>query len=149
MKKLFNLDVKDIMNTVSTAAAASLLHDVLFAGKKDDDSDDTMRLVRNILIVVGAVVVVAGAVYAIVRFLQPKDKEEKEGGYCFLCGKKKKAKAVEELEEDACCEACDEEEACEEAADSVCTCGCAAEPAEAFEAKREEKAETATTTEEL
>lgn len=139
MKKLFNLDVKDIMNTVSTAAAATLLQDFLFSGKKDGDKDDdTMRLVRNILIVVGAVVVVAGAVYAIVRFLQPKDKEEKEGGYCFLCGKKKKAKAVEELEEDVCDETSEEEETFEEskeaAAEAACTCGCAAkEPAAAEE----------------
>ncbi len=133
MKKFFNFDVKDIMNTVSTAAAATLLQDFLFAGKKDGEKDeDTMRLIRNILIVVGAVVVVAGAVYAIVRFLQPK--EEKEGGYCFLCGKKKKAKAAEALEEDVCGEAEEEAEedvACEEAAEPVCACGCAKESAEA------------------
>lgn len=74
----------EMIKTVSTAALVSLMENHLFHNKKEKSSmekqSNLWKIARTVLIVIGAVVVVCGIVYAVLRFLQPKE----EGEYSFL-----------------------------------------------------------------
>ncbi len=74
----------DMIREVGTAALAAML-DHRFGKKGKEKSSmekhsDLGKFIRNILIVIGVIAVLCGVIYAVVKFLQPKEDDE----YSFL-----------------------------------------------------------------
>lgn len=74
----------DMIREVGTAALAAMLETRLGKKGKEKSSmekhSDLGKTVRNILIVIGVIAVICGVIYAVVKFLQPKEGDE----YSFL-----------------------------------------------------------------
>ncbi len=68
-----------VSSAISSAAIVSALNRLIPAGGKEEkDPDETAVFIRNILIIIGVIVVVCGVVFAIVKFVVPRFKDDSD-----------------------------------------------------------------------